>query len=322
MVSSKFCSNFELNTIHFYARKFFFYAAHYFNYLSFCSQFEVSIEEESDDELILLGEEDEKLLDLTGSLNEKVIEAGPILIETAPQSIISKSNYPTCAPFKSHKKKKLHRKLAFHIQCIVQSFFIIYLLGIWDIADVYQYCRMQNWENTNMNLFLANNSQYEKFLGSLNTLQGRLNVDQLGQQLDESLMGGLDALATQHSAILNSENPNVAGMVAADGQTTIRLFNNYFNKFSNNFYRHAFYHQASVEFKRDIFKNESSQVNSKQLTATTKVKAFFVIKLHSQMLFDLMIIIIICVIIFNLDVIDSALGNYSIENEMHQILNL
>ncbi len=172
-----------------------------------------------------------------------------------------------------------------------------------------------------MNLLLAKNSQYENFLESLNNLQGRMNLQSnqlISQEPKEaSFISSLDALANKHNSVLSE--PNVE---TADGRTTINLANSYFNKFSSNFYQHAFYHQASVEFKRDIFKNGTSEVNNKQLTATTKIRAFFTIKMHSQVLSDFLIIFMICVVIFNLDVIDSTLGNYFIDEEIHKILNL
>jgi hypothetical protein len=277
-------------------------------------------EEEEDDELI-----DDDLLDLRDDKSEtKTVATITTKTETTMPAL--KTANPVITQYKQFrelKKLKLDKQLARHVQCIVYSFFVVYLLGVWEMADVYQYCRMQNWASTNMNFLSPNNSQYVAFLASLDTVHGRMgtgNKLQVNTQPNQPLllMTGLEQLAATGSKETTDNNNNNNNN---DKQATVSLLNNYFNKFSNNFYQHAFYHQSSVEYRRAAAAAASS--SSRQLQATTRIRAVFAVRTHSQLLADLIIMLMVCVVIFCLDVVDSTLSHHHlVQNEMRTVLTL
>lgn len=186
--------------------------------------------------------------------------------------------------FNEHKKRKLHKKLSFHVQCMIHSFFIIYLLGIWDIADVFQLMRMQDWDNTNMNLFLNKNSDYARFINDVNTFKPSMN--------NNSILASVKAAA-------NSK--------AQSAELTVNMKNNYFNKFNNQFYQHSYAHQTSYELKKSLGRNEDRM---RELKSTTKIKALFVIKVRAQLIADLVTVMFLCIILINLDIMENYLHKY------------
>ena len=231
----------------------------------------------------------------------------------------------TDAKFLKLKKRKLIASLSFHIHCVIHSFFIIYLLGIWGIADVFHYFRMQNWENTNMNLFLSPNSGYDSFLSNLNAINSKyanLGQDEsaTGSTSGRSLIAALENFAKNQKSFnySTSDNDNDND----ENQKSVSLLSKYYNKYRNEFYQHSFYHQLNVEFKKSTFRDEDGgAVNSKQLKSIAKIRGLFVVKVHTQVLGDLVIMAFLCLVIFNLDVIESLLGKFALDREVHQYQN-
>jgi hypothetical protein len=192
------------------------------------------------------------------------------------------------------KKKKLNKKISFDLQFIIQCFFIVYLLGIWDIADVFQYFRMQNWQKSNMNFLLSENSGYSQFLNTYSDIVAK-------------------------NTQLNNMKNQTSG-------TKFSLLSNYYNKFSNKFYQHDFLHEFNLELDHNndsISLNEdgSSNYQSLELKSTTRIKALFMIKMHSRFFADFLIIIFVSIVIFKLDCIEHAYDRFMFDQKISSVLD-
>ncbi|CAF1127849.1 unnamed protein product [Brachionus calyciflorus] len=162
------------------------------------------------------------------------------------------------------KKTKLQEIAEYSLQWTIHSIFIIFFLSIWDIADVFQYSRMNQWEGTNMNLFQTDNSNYDNFLNNLR--QSKLEYSSMND--------------------------------------SINFMSNYFNKYDDSFYKH-YYSHSEFKTKLDLDKLSEENANEQSFKIITKIKALFILKMHSQFLCDVLIVIIAVFVLCCLDKIEK-----------------
>lgn len=196
------------------------------------------------------------------------------------------------------KKQKLAKKANVAIQCVIHSILVIILLSVWDIADVYQYFRMHSWDKSNMNILLTENTNYGNFIQTLN------NMSQISYFDSNKFEKGFKDLEKMKKD--------------ASFKGTIVYFNSYINNYDDNFYQHFFEHnQQHVE---------SLNAPGKQFTTTTKIKALFVIKIHSQIISDFLVILFTILVLVKLKSIESLvdwdprvylLKNYLYQNDLY-----
>lgn len=193
---------------------------------------------------------------------------------------------PVMRDFLELKKKKMEKNANLSIHWIVHSLFVIYLMSVWDIADVFQYFRMHNWNESNMNLLLQNNSNYDNFLRTLDSPKQARLVLANGQVMADNERADLENI---------KNDPTFKG--------TIKYLCSYFNNYDDNFYKHYFSHYQLKSFnsKKLVLKSGENEgqvgkdtgdenIVNKEYKTITKIRALFVLKIHSQIFGDLLIL--------------------------------
>ena len=178
--------------------------------------------------------------------------------------------------FIKRKQKNIEKKLNFDIQWVINCFFMIVLLSVWDMSDVYQYFRTPM--KSGMNMLMHKNSSYQHFLSQLDTLNENFSLDKI-------------------SSMNEYTNIKLADMKLEPGfNGKINVMSDYYNKYDGSFYQHFFSHHNDQQYEK---KNFDSSID-KQFKTTTQIKALCIFKIHSQVLGDALILIFTLIIIVKL----------------------
>jgi hypothetical protein len=218
------------------------------------------------------------------------------------------------------KRRKLEKKSNIEIHWIVHSLFVIYLLNIWDVADVYQYFRVPNLQLSNMNVLLNKDSGYNKFLDSLNDYNSEYdNLVLVNRNKNNKQILKTDENKINLADLENiKKDPNFQG--------TISYLNDYYNKYDGSFYQHYLHHHNKQQF----IKNNANSSISHQYKTTTTIKALFVLKLHSQFFGDLLIVCFSFIILIKLKAVEDFINwnskyflyKYKCNSEKHSAITL
>ncbi len=209
-----------------------------------------------------------------------------------------------CENFIKRKQQKINKDLNIDLQWIITSFFVMFMLSTWDIADVYQYFRMPM--NKNMNFLANNSSSYKSFLNDFKNYNENLLIPKDGEKGKYVSLGELKA------------DPNFNGK--------INILSDYYNKYEGHYYQHYFSHHNNHQF----IKKESGSSTDKQYRTTTTIKALCVFKVHSQLFAELMIFFFTLIILAKLNTIDkfikwnsrSYLSHFKRKHQKRQVLHL
>lgn len=188
----------------------------------------------------------------------------------------------SCDNFLKTKQKKIESNLSIDFQWIITSFYIIFLLSIWDMANVYQYFGMS--ESGKMNSFLHNSSSYQSFLSEIEKYNEKLLIPRMKDA--SGTVEGLNFSDLRH-------DPNFSGK--------INVLSDYYNKYDGRFFQHYFSHHNDQQF----IKRESGSTTDKQFKTTTTIRALCVFKIHTQIFGELMILIFMLLILNKLMTVEK-----------------
>ena len=209
-----------------------------------------------------------------------------------------------CDNFIKMKQQKINSHLNVDIQWIISSFFVIFLLSVWDISDIYQYFRIPN--ETNMNFIVKNNPSYQNFLNEL-------------KNYNENMLISKDGSSDKFVSLSDlKQDPRFSGKIS--------ILSDYYSKYDGHFYQHFFSHKNNQQF----IKREVGSSFDKQYRTTTTIKALCVLKINSQFFGELMKFCFTLLILIKIDTIEqfikwnsrSYLKYFRLKHEKRPILNL
>lgn len=166
--------------------------------------------------------------------------------------------------------------------------------------------KVQNWENTNLNLFK--------------------------QAIDNS-----NGNFTQSNLVSNGLLANSSDLVDELGfykndQTfrgSVMFYNDYMNNYTDNFYRHSFQHSRLNEYSRRFSNpsenlklsadNDSTKGYTEEFKTTTTIRALFILKIHSKLLSCLLIALFSAFVLNRLNRVESLI-QMDFERFMHDNL--
>ena len=219
------------------------------------------------------------------------------------------------------KQKKLERIASIDLQWIMHSLLVIYLLSVWDIAEVYQFMQDKNVQSqSNLESFLANNAGTSLLSGKdgamLNCktnnnliVLNKLNYDYINMQLVDLMSagpaGGDSTSSDLNEALALAKEKNVD---VNKSSFILNKLNKYYYNFNSNRYHHSVDFQNQLEYDNQHSKinaNNGTITNHQKLTSVTKIKILFILKKNTQLFGDIFIINFSFIVLFKLRVLNK-----------------